>query len=291
MKGSDECQKALGAAIMTETHQLASRFYGAQTDMQARVRCNLFLLCPNNSGSTYLAKAIATSPDVWSLPREGQHALGFRGPITQRENALIWAAEHESLSEITRPTGFNWPQNRKTWYFQAQARTKQASVFFTKAPPFLAYADQLEQNFPNCRFLIMVRNPYAVIEAILRNKRRNNASTTQMLETAIAHVLACLRMQQSNKVRFAAISRFFTYEALCAQPVHVAAQIKALVPEIRTLDLDQTLPVKGAYNEPLRDMNADQIARLSGDQIAAITNAFAPHEELLAAFGYPLISA
>lgn len=264
-------------------------FYGAEIDLRQRVSCNLFLLCPNNSGSTFLAKAIATSPEVWSLPREGQHALGFSGPITQNENGLTWASSQDSLDEITDPKAFNWAQNEKTWYFQAQACSPAAKVFFTKTPPFLAYAEMLKRHFRNPRFLIMVRNPYAVIEAILRRNKTIVSNQSQLLATAVQHTVACLQMQRRNQKSYNKISTFFTYEEMCAKPETVEQKIKTLVPEIKNLRLDQRLAVKGQYDAWLRNMNDEQIGRLSAMQLQAISDRLLPHAALLGQFGYDLI--
>ncbi|MGH1579311.1 sulfotransferase [Planktotalea sp.] len=273
-------------------HMAASpvTFFGAQTNMGQQLSCNLFLLCPNNSGSTYLSKAMGTSPNIWSLSREGQHALGFVGPITQRDNALIWAADKASLDRIVDPAIFNWSQNKKTWYFQAQAHSADARVFFTKAPPFLAYAEMLKQNFANTRFLIMVRNPYAVIEAIVRRRGPGTTDLDALLHIATRHILACLEMQRENQRRYRGISTFFTYEDMCAEPIRIADQIKAHVPEIKELNLDQKLLVKHDYNERLRNMNDEQISRLTQAQLEAINALMEPHQSLLAHFGYELIT-
>jgi len=263
--------------------------YGAQIDLGALLKCNLFLLCPNNSGSTFLSKAFGTSPEVWTLPREGQHALGFVGPITQDDTALNWAADPSSLDQIENPDNFDWAQNRKAWYFQAQALRADARVFFTKAPPFLAYAEMLKQNFANTRFLIMVRNPYAVIEAIMRRRQHTGEDMDTLLRIATTHVIACLQKQRENQERYNEISTFFTYEDMCAAPEKIADQIKILVPEITSLNLDQKLLVKHIYNERLRNMNDEQIQRLSQSQLAAINALLKPHQSLLAHFGYELI--
>ncbi len=267
----------------------ADIFYGAQIDLQTRITCNLFLLCPNNSGSTFLSKAIGTSPDVWSLPREGQHALGYVGAITQNENGLTWAASQSALERVTNPKDFDWAQNQKTWYFQAQARSDKAKVFFTKAPPFLAYPEMLAGQFANTRFVIMVRNPYAMIEGIMRGNSRLFADQNQLLDIAVDHTLACLHMQRRNQETYTRVSCFFTYEEMCRAPDTIAQKIKTLIPEIATLTLDQKLPVKQHYDEPLRDMNDAQIARLSPEQFERISNRLKPHASLLAHFGYGIL--
>ena len=87
------------------------------------VNTHVFILCPNNSGSTYLSRALAASQHVWSLEREGQHVLGFAGPQTLNSPwPLIWGATQESLSHFRDSPDYDWLRTRKAWYVQAQAR-------------------------------------------------------------------------------------------------------------------------------------------------------------------------
>ena len=65
-----------------------------------------------------------------------------------------------------------------------------------------------------------------------------------------------------NVETFGAQGRFFTYEAMCAEPERVARNVQDLAPELDDLDLRQRLRVHSNYHEMLTDMNARQIARL-----------------------------
>ncbi|MGQ2931602.1 MAG: hypothetical protein ACT6Q3_14100, partial [Sphingopyxis sp.] len=80
-------------------------------------------------------------------------------------------------------------------------------------------------------------------------------------------------------------------EQMCRTPAAVAARIAGLVPAFADLELDRSLPVKGRYNEVLRDMNADQIARLTPAQLADLNRVFDDHRDLLNGFGYDRIGA
>ena len=57
---------------------------GATCDLEQAVRTHLFGICPNNGGSTFLQKALATCRAIWSLPLEGQRMPGFVGPVISR---------------------------------------------------------------------------------------------------------------------------------------------------------------------------------------------------------------
>ena len=266
--------------------------YGAGRDLEHTVTTHLFGICPNNSGSTFLVRALDTCRATWSLPREGQWIRGFRGPVIEDPPLkLIWACEQSFIRRFTDPAGYDWPRTRKAWYAQAYARDPAASVFVSKSPPHLLCVGELVRHFRNARFLFMVRNPYAVCEGICR--RRPFAGDHPPPEAAATHVVNCLAWQRRNLETGTYRERgvFFTYEEMCAAPERVASRIQALVPELDDLDLRQRLPVKGMYHEMLTDMNARQIARLDAGRIEAFNRVFRAHRDVLDSFGYDLMVA
>lgn len=267
-------------------------YRGAEYHLQSQVRTHLFLLCPNNSGSTFLNRAIARSQHVWSLPREGQHVLGFAGPNTAGKSyALLWASDPDVLAMFQDGENYDWVKTRKAWYFQATATTPTASVFLTKAPPFLMIPDQLDAAFPDTKFIVMVRNPYAVAEGILRRRADPEQSSRRadVGTRAAQHIVACMRQQQRNTVEFGAKALVLTYEEFCREPEATARRLQALVPTLDDLDLVSAVPVKGTYNERLRNMNEDQIARLSVADIENLNTVFVENRHYLEYFGYSVI--
>ena len=283
----------------------AERFvYGADHDLEDLVDTHLFGICPNNSGSTFLMRALATSRATWNLPKEGQFVLGFRGPVPTKaasvaglpRTGLLWAYRQEWVDIFTDPRHYDWPRIRKAWRFLAFARDSGASVFYTKTPSHLLIVDQLVRHFRNAKFLFMVRNPYAVCEgirrAIVRRPLAHGAWAREgadPMEVAATHVVNCLKWQRHNLETHGNRGVFFTYEAMCAEPERVAQDIHALVPAIDDLNLRQRLPVKHRHHEMLTDMNARQIARLDAEQIAALNRVFRAHRDTLDYFGYDLM--
>ena len=144
----------------------------------------------------------------------------------------------------------------------------------------------------------MVRNPYAVCEGICRTLRNRSAlglSTARKgvrLEILAArHAATCLEYQRRNVEAFGERGRFFTYEAMCAEPERTIREIRELVPALDDLNLRGTLKVHWNYHEMLTDMNPRQIARLTPGQIAAINRVFRRHRAVLDHFGYELMDA
>ncbi len=246
------------------------------------IRQHLFVLAPNNSGSTFLTRALGLSPGAWSLPREGQHLPGFAGPSSRATGTgLLWAATPERIAAFADPAAYDWARTRRAWHFHARAETPAASVLVIASPPFVLIADQLAQAFPEARFVLLVRNPWATAEGILRG-------TPGPPDPAVAarHLVAAFAAQRRNRDLLGPRATSLTYEAMCRDPGAAAAGIEALVPALGPVTLDRRIAVKGSYDEQLRDMNAEQIARLAPSARAAIDPIFAVPRELFAAFGY-----
>ena len=116
-----------------------SLFFGTAHDLERVVTTHLFVICPNNSGTTFPKLALATSRRTWNLLSEGRQALGFAGPRTYDDPRMagsprIWAARRRWLDTLADPAEYDWPRTRKAWYFQAHARDPAASVFVEKTP-------------------------------------------------------------------------------------------------------------------------------------------------------------
>ncbi len=268
----------------------------------ARIKTHLFIISPNNSGSTFLKNALATSRKTWNLQREGQNTFGFRGPRTsgpsRRLPPSIWAARDRWLQILADEREYDWVHTRKAWYLQAFALDpERAEVFVEKSPPFLVHPHSLRDNFPNARFLFLVRNPYAVSESIIRREKglaRNLPLGEALKEDGIhdlaaMHIVNCFKYQRENIERFGDVGAFFTYERMCRDHGAVEERIGALVPALDDLNLDRKLAVKGTYHERLRDMNRDQIGRLTSLDMEKLNRTFRPYRELLGFFGYGLM--
>ena len=280
------------------------RIPGAGLDLARLINTHLFVVCANNSGSTFLAAALGTSPSAWRLPLEGHRVRGYVGPVPKRMRCpdapppdLLWAARQEWIEALADPARHNWPLTRKAWYFQAVASDPNASVFVCRSQMHLLQVGQLAAAFANARFLFMVRNPYAVCEGICRRYRtrlthlyeqgfvRAGRSLERM---AAEHVVTCMAWQRRNIDAQRGSGAFFTYEAMCESPRQVARRISSLVPELAGVELRQRLAVKD-YHEWLTDMNPRQLANLTSEQIATFNQVFQPRRELLRHFGYDLL--
>ena len=266
------------------------RHYGAGHDLENLIKTHLFVISPNNSGSTFLKNVLATSRHTWNLEREGQHTFGFAGPSTRQSGThLIWASQKSWIDLFTDAQAYNWPLTRKAWYFQAFSHNPEATVFVTKSPPCLLNVAQLHRAFAGAKFIFMVRNPYAAVEGICRRRKRHTLPKGHDIrEAAARHIINCLRYQKQNIETYGDCGLFFSYEAMCDQPDQVEQSLQELVPELDDLTLCQRISVKGIYNETLRNMNDQQISRLTAADLRHINQVFEQQQDLLDYFRYPL---
>ena len=260
-------------------------YYGAQHDLAQQIKTHLFVISPNNSGSTFLKNVLATCPNTWNLRREGQHAFGFGGPTpTKLEIPYLWASEQRYLDALTAPEAFDWEVVKKAWYFQAFSENPDAQIFVEKSPPFLLHVNALSRCFTNPRFLFMVRNPYAVAEGISRATGSFYSTRELAMRAAAIHIDKCFRLQRNNLDTYGDQGIFFTYESLCENSDLVQEQILEFVPELESLTLKQQIAVKGNYDEPLRNMNQQQVERLSDSDVDILNEVF--DDRLLHSFDY-----
>lgn len=266
-------------------------FYGAQVDLAKVVDTHLFCLSPSHGGSTFVRQAMATSSATWAAPEEVSWLLGPVRPALPFPAAFIGVGfRRQSL--LADDDCYDWAHTRRAWYFQAQARSPTASVFFSQSPRHLFHADLLVAHFANAKFLFMVRNPYALCEALCRGFRKRwpvHARHLPLEEVAATHYVACFSRLSEAMARHSARGVFFSYETMCAAPERVAELVGELVPAIDDLDLRQRLPVKDSYYEELTNMNEQHIDRLDEAGIAAMNSVFRRNQQRLVDFGYELI--
>jgi hypothetical protein len=224
----------------------------------------IFILCPNYSGSTLLWKLIASSPAVSSLPAEGQF-LPEVSSIMRREP---WNADYE----------MPWEQIKTVWesYWD---RSK--PYLIEKSPPHLIRTKAILGHFSPVAFVIMVRNPYAHIEGLLR---RNKYSPRDAAEFSIR----CLK-QQAENVEILENAICLTYEELAGNPKEASEKIQAFLPGLGTLGHDQKFfihSIDGRQARGIVNFNQKKINNLRFSELAAINEVFSENRDILEHWGY-----
>lgn len=227
--------------------------------------CYLFVLCPPYSGSTLLWKLLATSANVSALPAEGQ----FLPEVSDIMRDKPWQSEHP----------LPWPQIKAAW---EQHWDHSKPVLLEKSPPNLVRAEAIARHFSPAKFIIMVRDPYAHAEGLIRRNEwpvRRAANFSAM----------CLRTQWRN-VQTLKDTLVLTYEDLVADPAGVCARIGQFLPDLDDIDHRASFEVHsldGTVNRPITDLNARKIASLDTATMDELNQHFAAHRDTLALWKYP----
>jgi len=227
----------------------------------------LFVLCPPYSGSTLLWKLLSTSQNVSSLPLEGQF-------LPELENLMR-----------DKPWNPNqvlpWPEIKAVWesYWDMHK-----PVLLEKSPPNLIRTQDILTHFHPVKFVVMVRNPYAQSEGLMR---RNNWP----IKRAANFSMMCLRTQLKN-ARDLDNTLVMTYESLVQNPIHACQKLTTFLPELADMDYAANFEVHsidGTLNRPITDLNPKKIAALPADTLAAMNDIFMHHRHTIEAWGYDLL--
>lgn len=230
---------------------------------------HLFILAPPFSGSTLLTELIATSPQASVTndidPMEGMKLPG--GPALYGNFEQRWNAEYPydftALNKL-------W---RKHWILSKK-------VLVEKSPPLLIRARQIEQYFPSAKFILLVRDPFAQIESLMR--RRNWS-----LETSCEFLNLCFKHQYQNarSLKSALVVR---YEDLCDDSEHMCNQILSYIPQLRTLDHRKHFRAHNVQNTALKitNLNASKKGLFSESDIRLIDKNLSESREALRFFNF-----
>lgn len=244
-------------------------------------RTHVFVVCPNNSGSTLLTSLLGTSPNATifdSVNHEGQWVARDAGdglmPYPVGEERRNWTINVEKFSN---PAHYDWPRLYSAWDKNWKSGPR---VRVEGSPSLVVSASMFRRRFDDTRFIISMRNPYAFAEGV----RRREGHT---LETAARHWIRTARFQMRNR-RELEPAVYVSYEDLCNDPEDAIGRILDLVPELETLALGATFEVM-ALRSRIVNQNAEQVARLTAEDVRTITKVLSSDLETVDAFGYNLI--
>jgi hypothetical protein len=230
--------------------------------------CYLFVLCPPYSGSTLLWKLLATSNNVSSLPSEGQFLPELKNIMRDKP----WDPDHP----------LPWPKIKAVWEsYWDQSKP----ILLEKSPPNIIRTADILENFHPAKFVIMVRNPYAHSEGLIR---RNNWS----IKRAANFSIMCLRTQLKN-ARELDNSLVLTYESLVQDPAKASRELAAFMPDLQDINHAASFEVHsvdGTLDRPITDLNKKKIAAITPEALASLNEIFRDHRETIEAWGYRLIN-
>lgn len=239
---------------------------------------HLFLLVANNSGSSILHDLIATSQQVAVLPGEGQFCDNFVGPVAYTFGVAHFFTKKEEI--FRNKKNYEWSVIKRQWDSLWAKDNVNAKIFLQKSPPDILRADMLKETFNNTKFIIMIRNPYAVVESVLR------ANPQTFLVDAAEHAIRCLEIQLENSEIFLN-DLVLRYEDFTENLEESVKNIEDFL-GVDDLDSSRVFNSKG-YTSKILNMNDSQIKRLTDKQLRIINNVFLKKLTVLTECGYELI--
>lgn len=250
-------------------------------ELSDKIIKHLFLLCPNNSGSTFIQESFRKCKKVAVLDDEGQFTPGFQSELSSDHDLDFIFTLEPKLFENQK--GLNeWHANEYYWNQIWNKNNPDADWKFEKSPPNILRPHLILDCFVNVSFIIMVRNPYAMAEGILR------ANPNASIQDIGNHVLNCLTIQRKN-CYLKGNNLTFTYEDMCDRPEWVETQIKTKF-EIDDFTLsankDRHSKIK---NNSVKNYNDEQISRLKKYHIIELNKIFSTATDTLDFWGYSIL--
>ena len=240
----------------------------------------LFILGCNNSGTTLLLQLLESHPRIRSLHKEGQFAtealpkppeLDVGRLFTKRLDIFRWTEQDDATFV---------PRIRYDW---ARQFDPAPGMLLEKSPTNTLRSRWLQRNFQPCRFITIVRIPYAVCEGICRRKGVSIAEAATHWK--LVHEIL------GEDMTFLEHCFLFRYEDFCESPektLTAIAEFLELEPPFSRDILGKTFRTHNMDNtsQVIQNFNARSLERLSAQDIETI-NRIAGNQ--MQRFGYALI--
>ncbi len=239
----------------------------------------LFILGLNNSGTSLLSNILGRHPEIRHLPSAGQgltsalpraRKLGVSRNWTKQAEIFRWTEDSDPAPALR--VRYDW----------ARFYPRRPGILLEKSPPNTIRSRWLQRHFQPCRFLAIVRNPYAVCEGI---HRREGIS----LEEAALHWRRGHEFLLED-LSFLERSFFFTYEAFCANPPKHLQRFEEFLELKEPFSPSIFGGAVFAHNiegrpQKIIDLNEKSLARLSDSERKLISYIAEP---LITQLGYPV---
>jgi hypothetical protein len=232
---------------------------------------HLFIITMPFSGSTLLVSLLGTSPKLSLFNADQHEGAKFPGVFD------LLKSEYP-VPYSPAPWGY-----LKRLYMRHWDLSKPVLVEKGHYPKDV---ERLVEHFPNPHFIIMVRNPYAWCESMRRRAKNPPGHDELALIWARQCSWHIHNIHSQKKVLH------FTYEELCDNTGEILKRLGRFMPELRGLDHDREFNVHsmlGKKSNRITNTNAGAIARLTPDDIAAISATLKPYPDILEFFGYTLL--
>lgn len=132
----------------------------------------VFLLSLPRSGSTLLQRVLASHPDIATT---SEPWLLLPLVYSFREKGIIAEYEHQNLTHAIEDFCTQLPNGKDDCYIEMKEMVMRlyskaggdAAYFLDKTPRYHLIIDELIQMFPNCKIILLWRNPLAIAASMM----------------------------------------------------------------------------------------------------------------------------
>jgi hypothetical protein len=264
----------------------------------------LFLAIPNFCGSTLIHNLIATAPDVVTLPFsepfkedgsdkwqkdfvEGNTLAPYGYKNLHGPHSIECNMEHV----YNDPSNYNWGLIAQRWHTEWNFKNVDAKIRLQKTPADVLRVKMMLPYFPNTKWIVSVRDPYAYVESLTR-KATFAMEPVRQLDQICHHVTRIMELQKENKKLLGKNAYVVTYEDFCARPEYHREQLGTWLSGLEKIDFNKELNVKGTNTtNVIKDESEQRIQHMVDDKpdiFERINEFFIPKKKIIEYWGYEL---
>ena len=235
----------------------------------------LFVLSPNFCGSTLLCKILSSSSSVSFVNSEGT----FESQKLEEFDVLI--PKRRRWDDSFSPDWSLLKQRmRKRWNLSKP-------ILADKSPPYIMRLQGLLDHFKPSMFILLVRDPYAYAESLIRRPGRSPEEAARIVVKRMSYQRENLQILKSEP------HIFLKYEELTDDPENTIRRMQEFTPHLEDLRITDEYDVHNLLNAPkmaITNLNEVKISRLNDGTIKTLNDTFGQNEDVLEYFGYKLMS-
>lgn len=266
----------------------------------------LFMSIPPYCGSTVLHNYIAKCSNVVALSEDycGDDTVYANGGCVEGNTATKARALYGDkgfidirlipglyASTIQNPKLYDWPNIKRCLDDNWNTANPNASIRLQKTPNDTYRVKLMQENFSDAKWILMLKNPYALAQSIIHMYLRGNINPSNKAEHIANHIINTYYLQRENQLFLGNNAYTMTYEDLTNNPTEHLTNLKVWMPELHDLSFEGMCLVKDVTHNGLVNNNAERIEAFRNipGAVDKFNSYFSKHEDILNYWNYELI--
>ncbi len=182
----------------------------------------IFLISQPRSGSTLTQKIIGSHKDVYTrsepwIMLNPLYSLKKNGINTEYNKTLDYAATQDFINNLPkgRDSYITYLSTMYGSMYNDYLSTHKKNIFLDKTPRYFLIIDELKEVFPEAKYILLVRNPLAVLSSIMNTWTKKNFSKVLNFKVDLIDGLNIIVDQISNTKNNLYLLR---YETILSNP-------------------------------------------------------------------------